>query len=34
MVVLADAFWNAPDCFWSALKCFKPKRVLGEGFLG
>ena len=32
MVILADAFWNAPDCFWAALNCFKQQKTLAEGF--
>lgn len=32
MVVLVDAFWNAPSCFWSLLSAVRPKKSLGPGF--
>ena len=32
MVLLVDAFWNAPSAFWSVLSVFRQQRKLGKGF--
>ena len=32
MVLLVDAFWNAPSAFWNTLALFKRQKKLGPGF--
>ena len=32
MVLLVDAFWNAPSAFWNVLSLFRRQRELGKGF--
>ena len=32
MVLLVDAFWNAPSVFWEVLSSFRRRKVLGAGF--